>query len=91
MPCDHIRSESFVALRQNDGVQEYCRLCDACCLEVIRRALKHYVSDSESKYVIRLLEQFLAFGVSLVKRFRHTWELGTLTGKYVCFFHNTQK
>ena len=71
-PGDHIRSESFVALRQNDGVQEYCRLCDACCLEVIRRALKHYVSDSESKYVIRLLEQFLAFGVSLVKRFRHT-------------------
>ncbi len=91
MPCDHVGSESFIALRQNDGVQEYCRLCHACGFEVLRRALKHYVSDSESKYVIRLLEQFLAFGVSVVQRFCHTRELGTLTGKYVSLFHNTQK
>ena len=72
MPGHHIRSETIDALRQDDGVQEYGRLCYAGCFEVFRSTFEHYVGNPESKDFVCGFQEFLTLAAGLVEVLGHS-------------------
>ena len=54
-------------------------------LQLFVSAFEYDVRDSETKDVVGFLKKLFSYGVLLVKVLAHSYELGTLPGKYKCF------
>ena len=73
------------ALGEGYAVKEYGRLGHLCLAQILLRAFKHEVCDPESKDLIGFLKHFADLRVAFVEVLAHSYELGALTGKYICF------
>ena len=70
---------------RNNGVQEDGRLRHLRLAQVFVRTCKHNIGNAISQDIIGFLKQILGKCRVFVQVFAHSYELGTLTGKYKCF------
>ena len=88
MAGHHIGLELLAhGLGQDYGVKEDGGLCHFCLTQVLFRAIEHKVRDAEAEYLVCLLKHGAGGLVVVIQVLAHSYELGSLTGKYKCF-HN---
>ena len=85
MPCNHIWDKVCQSPGHYDRVQENSWLCDLGLFQVIGGPTEHYVCDPESEYVIGIFEHLPCDSIAVIKVFRHSRVLRSLSGEYIRF------
>ena len=66
-------------------MEEHGRLSNLSLLEFIVGTVEHNVGDAITENIISFLKKLFCLWIVVVEVFTHTYELGSLSGKYKCF------
>ena len=88
--ADHIGKRETAASGQYDRMQQDGRLGHPGRSQILIRAFKHYVRDTEAEDFIGPLHHFSGLGRTVVQLFAHARKLGALPRKNKCSLHSAQ-